>query len=294
MPLLKTSDSLEPLVWISDNPVVDIAMAAYNTQRFVKEAIESIIAQSYENWHIIIVDDCSKDGTVDKIKQVVGKWGIKNKCSLLQTECNSGYGTTLKWAIEYGQGEVVAIVDSDDALGDENALQLNVDHHRKRPDVSMIYSDYYEMSSGSSNKSTTKSRALSSSETFLGKFEKNRYVGNNISISHLKTFKRGFYNMTIGLDHRLLKAVDKDIILKLEEVGSLLYIPQPLYLYRKHGASISTVFRDRPQSYRSRVEKLKNQMYSEARRRRNEGILTRIGETYCYSENGTLLGKNGM
>lgn len=288
---LRTSDGKHPHIWISDEPTFDIAMAAYNTGKFIRESIESVMSQTYSNWHIYIIDDCSKDNTVEDLKKIVKKWGIKEKCSLYKTDVNSGYGTTLKYGIESGQGELVAILDSDDSFSNDKALEMNLIRHKDRPDVSLIYSDYIE----SNMKMVIKSRQLKENESFLGNFDsKGGYLGNDINISHLKTFKRGYYDMTIGLDFRLLKAVDKDVILKLEEVGELLYIPEVLYRYRKHGASISTVFRDRPEGYKKKVEKLKNEMYKQARRRRNEGILTRIGETYCYSENGTLLGKNGM
>ena len=54
---LRTDDGGKPLVWISDEPMFDIAMAAYNTGNFIRDSIESVISQTYTNWHIYIIDD---------------------------------------------------------------------------------------------------------------------------------------------------------------------------------------------------------------------------------------------
>jgi len=160
---LRTDDGGKPLVWISDEPMFDIAMAAYNTGNFIRDSIESVISQTYTNWHIYIIDDCSKDDTVDKIKKLVKKWNIKDKCTLYKTNANSGYGTALKWAIESGNGELVAILDSDDIFSSDKALQINVDKHKALPDISMIYSDYSDIT----NKSIlVKSRQLKENESF--------------------------------------------------------------------------------------------------------------------------------
>ena len=48
--------------------MIDILMATYNGEKFIKEQIDSIISQSYSDWRLIISDDCSQDGTVDIIK----------------------------------------------------------------------------------------------------------------------------------------------------------------------------------------------------------------------------------
>jgi glycosyltransferase involved in cell wall biosynthesis len=289
--ILRTSDGKEPRVWLSDYPAVDIAVTTFNVAKYVEDCIKSIVEQTYPFRHIYFVDDCSKDTTVEKIKNLVKKYEIKEKCSFFQTEKNSGYGTTLKWAIEAGNNELVAIVDSDDFLDDKNALQIIVDAHRERPNVSMIYTDYYEITTrGYQQKSLIKAKPPT--EQFLGGFTNNVYNGTDADISHLKTFKREFYNMTVGLNHRLLKAVDKDVILKLEEVGKLFYLRKPLYCYRKHSASISTVWRDRSVEYKNKVLKLKGDMYLSAKHRRERGILMKVGNTYTYYENGKKLGLN--
>ncbi|HRR48541.1 MAG TPA: glycosyltransferase family A protein [Bacteroidales bacterium] len=290
--ILKTSDGKEPLVHISKLPVVDIAVTTFNTERFVKDCVESIIKQTYPLWHIYFVDDCSSDKTLETIKSIVKSNNIKDQCSFFQTEKNSGYGTTLKWAIEMGENELVAIVDSDDFLDNDDALKLVVEEHKKYPEVSLIYTDYNQIVSTHYTRKELIRAMPPTNGKFLGKFKDGVYMGTDADISHLKVFKRGFYNMTIGLDHRLIKAVDKDLILKLEEVGRMHYIRKALYCYRKHSTSITSVYRDRSIEYHKRVMDLKNAMYLNAKHRRERGILLRVGDTYTYSENGKKMGLN--
>ena len=66
--------------------LVSIVMPAYNVGDYIDESIRSVQAQTYTNWELLIVDDCSTDDTVDKIKAFMGDTRIK----VLQNERNSG------------------------------------------------------------------------------------------------------------------------------------------------------------------------------------------------------------
>ena len=54
-------------------PLVSIIMPSYNAERFIAQSIESVIAQTYENWELLITDDCSYDKTVDVVKEYCEK-----------------------------------------------------------------------------------------------------------------------------------------------------------------------------------------------------------------------------
>lgn len=242
-------------------------MTTYNTAEYVEEAIKSIAeaGQDYPNCELVIVDDCSRDKTVAVVKWLVKHYGIENKTKLIQRNVNAGYGRALKTAIEKSTGELVAIVDSDDALSRKDSLSIMVAKHLEHPEASLIYSTYYVCRGKTLTKEGAKTKKITPippGETYLsGEMRRWR-------VSHLKVFKRASYNLTDGLDERLVKSVDNDLVLKLEEVGSLIYIPEALYFYRRRPKSITSSFHKKPDAYRNEAKRMRLLMLKNAKQRR--------------------------
>lgn len=80
--------------------LVSIIMPSYNTGRFIRETIESVMAQSYTNWELIIVDDCSTDST-DKI---VEKYLVDKRIRFMKNDKNSGAAVSRNQSIYMRQG----------------------------------------------------------------------------------------------------------------------------------------------------------------------------------------------
>lgn len=94
-----------------DIPAVSVITPAYNAERFIKETIQSVQDQTYSDWEMIIVDDRSKDRTVEYIKEVqAGDPRIR----LIELEENSGSAVARNTAIENAAGRYIAFLDSDD------------------------------------------------------------------------------------------------------------------------------------------------------------------------------------
>lgn len=254
-----------------ENPLVSIVVTSFNTEKYLADCINSILMQTYKNWEIIYVDDCSTDSTVEKMKELTIYNNIIDKVKMFRHLHNYGYGASLYHSIQKAIGDIIAIVDSDDALVENNALDLMVKAHQKNPDVSLVYSDYGETHSDKMKiYKIIKCTSLKPGQTVLGKFKNGKYYGSDVIISHLKTFKKEYYDMTEGVNPKLKKAVDRDIVLKLEEVGKLLHIPHILYGHRCHGGSISATFKHKSKEYKSEVMKMKIEMYEAAYNRRNK------------------------
>lgn len=93
------------------NGMVSIITPTYNCGRFIGETIESVIAQTYSNWEMIIVDDCSVDNTKTVVKQ------YQNQDSRIKYYClekNSGPAVARTKAMELAEGQYIAFLDSDD------------------------------------------------------------------------------------------------------------------------------------------------------------------------------------
>lgn len=98
---------------IEKNRVVDglvsIIMPSWNTERFIAETIQSVIDQTYVNWELLIVDDCSSDNT----DEVVASFK-DDRIKYLHNEKNSGAALTRNKAMREARGEWIAFLDSDD------------------------------------------------------------------------------------------------------------------------------------------------------------------------------------
>ncbi len=89
--------------------LVSIIMPSWNTGRWIAESIESVINQTYQNWELIIVDDCSTDNTDD----IVGSFK-DNRIKYFKNDINSGAALTRNRALREARGEWIAFLDSDD------------------------------------------------------------------------------------------------------------------------------------------------------------------------------------
>lgn len=90
--------------------LVSIIMPSYNTAEYIVESIQSVLSQSYENWELIIVDDCSTDNTDEIIEPYLTDKRIK----YLKNEKNSGAAVSRNRALREAQGKWIAFLDSDD------------------------------------------------------------------------------------------------------------------------------------------------------------------------------------
>jgi len=90
--------------------LISIIMPSYNTASFIEESIKSVLAQSYKDWELIIVDDCSPDNTDHVVKPYLSDERIK----YIKNEKNSGAAVSRNKALREAKGKWIAFLDSDD------------------------------------------------------------------------------------------------------------------------------------------------------------------------------------
>lgn len=112
-----------------NEPIVSVLMPVYNCEKYVFEAVQSILNQTFTNFELIIIDDCSTDSTVELIKGVSDK-----RIKLIEKPINTGYTDSLNMGILIAKGKYVARMDGDDiALSERFAKQVLF--LEKNPDV---------------------------------------------------------------------------------------------------------------------------------------------------------------
>ena len=90
---------------------ISILTAAYNAEKTIKSAIESVLAQTYTDWELIVVNDCSKDKTQAVVSEIAAK---DSRVRLISNETNLGVSSTRKKAFDAATGTWIAVLDSDD------------------------------------------------------------------------------------------------------------------------------------------------------------------------------------
>lgn len=99
-----------------DFGLISIIMAAYNAEKTIEKAINSVLNQTYPNFELLVVNDCSKDRTVELVRNIAAK---DSRVRLISNVKNSGVSYTRKHGLEEAQGSWIAILDSDDAWAPE-------------------------------------------------------------------------------------------------------------------------------------------------------------------------------
>lgn len=115
--------------------LVSIIMPSYNTELYIANSIRSVISQTYKNWELIIIDDCSSDGTIDIIKSFNDK-----RIKLLVNKKNSGAAISRNRGLKEACGKFIAFLDSDD-MWNKNKLKIQL-QFMKKYDYHFTYSDY--------------------------------------------------------------------------------------------------------------------------------------------------------
>ena len=117
--------------------LISIIMTSYNYARFLPEAIESILNQTYTNWELLIIDDASKDNSIEIIKKYQQK---DSRIKLIENKRNLGLAKSLQLAIRHSQNKWLAFLESDDIL-EKNSLEKRIKLINQNPTIDLIFSD---------------------------------------------------------------------------------------------------------------------------------------------------------
>lgn len=102
--------------------LVSIVTPIYNSEKFISETIESIQSQTYRNWELLLIDDCSKDNSYEIIKNYMQN---DDRIKYIKLEKNSGAAVSRNTGIKNAKGRFIAFIDSDD-LWEAKKLEIQV------------------------------------------------------------------------------------------------------------------------------------------------------------------------
>ncbi|MGF1889879.1 glycosyltransferase [Photobacterium profundum] len=209
------------------NPLVSIVLPVYNAEFFLKETIDSIINQSYKNIEIIIINDGSKDKSLDIIKQY-------DDCRILLIDQeNMGLSRTLNKAILISKGDYICRIDADDICHlDRISRQIKCfedDSNLVLVGSNVVYIDKNSLEIGYSY-STLSDRTLKN-KLKLG----NCIFHPSVMLSKSAVIKAGMYDENVNMFFE-----DYLLWLKLQKEGNFKVLSDYLVYYRVHDESISS------------------------------------------------------
>ena len=120
-----------------DRPTVSAIMPAYNAGRYLREAIDSVLRQSWQDWELIIVDD----GSTDDTREIIGEYASRDHRIRLYPMEHCGRGGARNACLERSRGRYIAICDSDDVFHPER-FALQVAFLDGNPEYGVVSADY--------------------------------------------------------------------------------------------------------------------------------------------------------
>ncbi len=213
-------------------PRVSVVIPTYNRENYITETIESVLAQTYRDFEIIVVDD----GSTDNTRQAVGTFRDDSRVNYIYQE-NQGVSAARNTAIRASRGEYIAILDSDD-IWLKDALEKRVEVLDKYPGVGLVFGQSRLMDADGTVYRVRGSSFMNSSGIVDRTAQiKELLFGCNILPS--ASMIRGSCFDEVGVFHNdLTFAEDRLLFIRLTKRYQVAYISEPLVKYRIHPGSL--------------------------------------------------------
>lgn len=223
--------------------MISIITASYNYEKYINETIESILNQTYTDWELIIIDDCSTDNSCNIIASYKDP-----RIKLLKNEKNLGLKQTLLKGINEAKGDYVAFLESDD-LWNKNYLSEKINVIKNNPETALIFNDVELF--GDEIKIKRVRKVFENNNKFLSNFTYPKNLFKYINVQNrLLTFscvmikktalKEEFFNTPCD------KLLDWWLYIHLAFENDFYYIPLPLTKWRIHSNSYISGKKSRP------------------------------------------------
>ena len=213
---------------------VTVLMSVYNGEKFLTEAIQSILKQTYKNFEFLIINDGSTDKTLEILKSFKD-----NRIIILNNESKIGLTASLNRGLKIAKGKYIARMDADD-LSFPYRLEYQINYLKKNPEIGVIGSDVIIIND-KFNFNKNKKKYYNKKKSLINLFLQNPET-HNCSLWYL-LFDNCFYHPTIMYKRSIINSVngyqtkrseDLDLWTRLFNQTKFYNIKIPLLFYRKH------------------------------------------------------------
>lgn len=211
---------------------VSVVLTCYNGSRWINEAIESVLAQTYEDFELVIIDD----GSADNSKEIAAAHLSDERVRYIYQE-NRGFSAALNRGIKESSGGLIGFIGQDD-LWMPNKLELQVKYLSEHRKVDLVYSGYYSIDSEGRTLDLTdvKKPNPSLKNDVVKQLFLNNFIGFETALVKRKCFDEvGFF------DEHLLGLSDHDMWLRIAGSHNIGYLDLHLVKKREHEFRLSIV-----------------------------------------------------
>ena len=204
-------------------PLVSVIVNCFNEAKFVREALDSVFAQTFQDWEVIFWDNASTDESTE----IAATYGDRVRC--FRSDSMVPLGTARKLAFEQTQGDFFAILDADDVWLPEK-LERQVELFNADADLGMTYCDavYFD---GVENRN----RLFKLTNPHRGRVFGN-LLARNFIFSSTMMFRRSVLEKVGGaFDDKFSRAQDYDLTLRVAYHCPIDYVDEPLLKWRING-----------------------------------------------------------
>ncbi|PGE18777.1 hypothetical protein COM64_13165 [Bacillus toyonensis] len=211
-----------------------IIIPTYNVDEYIGDCITSILKQTFDDFEIVIVDDCSSDNTVEVINRL-----SDSRVKLLKNEVNKGPSYSRNKAIKHSNGKYIVIVDSDDLILEDRLEIMNTYIREEDPDI--LFDNFYYFIDGDGHCYANGYEQKGISKKSLRSIDVKQFIEYDLGIFK-GVMKREFITKN-GILYNENCRLAEDFLFYLEyfaNEGKVLFIPETLYLYRQRKNSLIT------------------------------------------------------
>ena len=202
-----------------NNTKITVLMPVYNAEKFLREAIDSILNQTFKDFEFLIINDAS----TDKSKQIILSYH-DSRIRYCENKINLGVAKTLNKGLKISKGEYIARMDADD-ISLPDRLEKQVEFMNKNQNVGLLGSSWYVIDEAG--------KKIQFSQAYKGKQSVHFMCHGSVMIRKMCFKKTGFYR------DLLEPAEDYDLWLRFSENYEVTNLEARLYKYRVHNNSIS-------------------------------------------------------
>ena len=223
-----------------------VLMACFNSELTVESAVESILAQTYSNFELMIIDDGSTDGTVEIIKRYCEQ---DQRVKLIKNYVNIGLAASLNKGVDLSSGSLIARMDSDDVLDSERLIK-QVAVFSNYPDTEVVYTGVRLIDKDGLY--VCDAWKPKDNETILNNLEKFNFICHPSVM-----FRKDTVEKVKGYNSKLKTAEDLDLWLRLRSVGArFYYLDEKLIYYRINPKSMRLGAASDQKDYYARLSNL--------------------------------------
>ena len=222
-------------------PAVSVVIPAYNAERFLRETLGSVLAQTFTDFEVIVVDDGSQDGT----PQILLEYCRLDERIRVHTQSNGGEASARNAGIERSRGEFIAIMDADDVCV-PHRLATQVELLRRKPEIGVVGA-YVQFIDDKGQVGEIKTFPTGTALISWSLFFFNSFAHPSVMI------RRSVLDGTGGYRSSFNGSIDFDLFQRLNPQVRFATIPEVLVHYRRWAGSMTSTAGQRQQDNADRV-----------------------------------------